>query len=306
MKTIICLLVFVTQAFTAGAQNTVGTKRSFIPPNWTLFKEAEGDLNKNSLVDVALIIENNTPHGDLGKERALLVLLRNGGVADSYMQVCRADHAILSSESGGMLGDPFSRMEIKKNVLRIDFEGGSADKWTTTHRYRYQQGIFVLIGATYTSDYNGKTEIYDYNVNTGKIIVTKKDLANKANSVQNLVHKIRTPALDDFQPDAIWAILMPGNYAKKSICVLQDVGIGDCAHIIFDCGDFGNAGVYLDEASEALWHDLGIEPQDGDIQVNPKYKGKAFEITYAEVTGLRCQEQGEAPYQMIVGFTIKN
>ena len=310
MNTKFCLpLLFIlfVLTLTARGQRTVGTKQSFVPPNWKLFEEADGDLNKDSIDDVALIIENQTPHGDEGKDRVLLILFHTSKNADSYMPASRAEHAILSSESGGLLGDPFSRMEIKKNVLRIDFEGGSADKWATTHRYRFQDGAFHLIGATFKADYYGKTDVYDYNVSTGKIIVTKKDPANKAyNSVTNLVHKIKPPVLDYFSPDAIWAILMPRDYAKVSTCVLQDSGFGDCSHIIFDCGDFGNAEVYLDEASEALWYDLSVEPQDGDIQVNPKYKGKTFEITYAEATGVRCEEQGEAPYQLVVGFRVKN
>ena len=112
--------------------------------------------------------------------------------------------------------------------------------------------------------------------------------------------------MDYFFPDAVWAILIPSDYAKVSTCVLQDYGLGDCSHVIFDCGDFGNAERYLDEASEALWHDLSVETKDGDIQVNPKYKGKSFEIAYAEATGVRCEEQGEAPYQLVVGFSVVN
>jgi hypothetical protein len=307
MKGKFCFLLLFSFALTAYSQNTIGTKKSLIPLNWKLFQEAVGDLNKDSIDDVALIIENSVPNGEGEKERALLILLKNNRTDDTYTQICRADHVILGSESGGLLGDPFWLMEIKKNVLRIDFVGGSADQWTTTHRYRFQGGAFYVIGATYKAESHGITEIYDYNLSSGKIIVTKKDATNKANnSTKNLVHKIKLPPLAYFSPEAVWAILMPSDYAKVSTCVLQDYGLGDCAHVLFDCGDFGNAETYLDEASEALWQDLGVEPEPGDMRVNPKYKGKKFEITYAQTTGIRCEQEGEAPYQLIVGFKMKN
>lgn len=307
MKVKYCVIILCGLAMAAHGQDIIGTKESHIPDNWIPFEEAVGDLNKDSLDDVALIIEHTIPNAEGAKERALLILFKNNKVDDTYMRMTRADDAILGSESGGLLGDPFSLMEIKKNVLRIEFFGGSREKWTTTHRYRYQQGYFAVIGATYKIESGPVTEIYDYNLSNGKIIVTKKDATNKANNVtKNLVHKIVLPELSRFVPDAVWAILMPQDYAKVSTCVLQDYVMGDCAHVIFDCGDFGNADPYLDEASSALWYDLGIEPEPGDLRVNPKYQGETFEITYAEKTGIRCQEEGVATYQLVVGFRIKN
>ena len=308
MKVKYCFAILFTLALAANGQDVIGTKKSHIPDNWILFEEAVGDLNRDSLDDVALIIENTIPNAEGAKERALLILFKNNKVDDTYMRIARGDDAILGSEEGGSLGDPFALMEIKKNVLRIDFSGGSREQWTTTHRYRYQKdGYVAVIGATYKVESGPVTETYDYNLSNGKIIVTKKDAANNANNfTKNLVHKITPPALSGFVPEAVWAILMPHNYAKVSTCVLQDYGMGDCSHVIFDCGDFGNADPYLDEASEALWYDLSIEPEMGDLQVNPKYRGKTFEITYAETTGIRCVEEGEADYQLIVGFKLKD
>lgn len=304
MKTTSCLLAGCILAF-SGYSQTVGTKASFIPADWTLFYEATGDLNKDSLSDVALIIENSIADADGEKQRALIVLFKNNKKDNTYLQVCRADDVVLGSESGGMLGDPFSLMEIKKNILRIDFFGGSSTKWTTTHRYRYQEGYFRVIGATYRIDGSEGTEIFDYNLSNGKIIVTKKGAAGKTVTT-NLVNKISPISMDDFSPDAVWAILMPNDYAKVSTCVLEDVGLGDCAHIIFDCGDFGNAKTYLDDASVTLWYDLMEESEAGEIYVNPKYKGRQFEITYAEDTGIRCEPEGSTTYQLVVGFRLKN
>src|SRR5579871_5390849 len=195
MKNKYCFLLLFSLSLTAYGQNIVGTKQSLIPDGWTIFNETSGDLNKDSLVDVAIIIERTTPDEDGEKPRSLLILFKNNKVDNTYMKICRADNVILGSQSGGVLGDPFSNMEIKKEVLRIDFYGGSREKWGTTHRYWFK-GVFYVIGATYTVESEAITETYDYNVYTGGIIVTKKDATNKANNkTTSRVHKIVLPQL---------------------------------------------------------------------------------------------------------------
>ncbi len=301
------LLLLTFGLMTAHSQDYTATKSEHIPKGWTSFAEATGDLNKDGLQDIAMIIENTVPNEEGGKERSLLILLKYNRDEDFYTLIARNNEVILESESGGVLGDPFTSMEIKNYVLRLDFHGGSREKWSTTHRYRHQDAYVALIGATYTIETEAVTEIYDYNVSTGRIIVTKTDATNKANNVtKNLTHKMRPPDLRYFVPEGVWAIMMPQYYAKTSACVLQDYNMTECAHIIFDCGDFGNADSYLDEAAEALWYDLSLEPEPGDLQVNPKYVGKAFEITYAEKNGVRCEQEGETTYQLVVGFRLKD
>ena len=236
----------------------------------------------------------------------MLVLLKEKNSSDKYTLACRSDQAIMASGMGGTFGDPFTSMEIKKGVLRIDFEGGSRETFSTTHRYRYQQGAFYPIGATYTATDGPVSETFDYNISNGNIIVTKKDASNKANNkITRRQHKINAPDLSLFDPDAIWAILM-GTDVKKSNCVLKSAQSLPCQHLVFDCGDFGNANLYLDEASQNLWYSLHVAAPADDIAANPEYEGKVFEITYVEKRGIRCEEEGEAPYQLVIGFRLKN
>ena len=55
----------------------------------------------------------------------------------------------------------------------------------------------------------------------------------------------------------------------------------------FDCGDFGNAKVFLDETSAKLWSSLAISNENDETIVNPAYKGKTFpNPTY--ITNKRC------------------
>ncbi|HRI80263.1 MAG TPA: hypothetical protein PLR06_12080 [Cyclobacteriaceae bacterium] len=84
-----------------------------------------------------------------------------------------------------------------------------------------------------------------------------------------------------------------------SVCVFQDYSIGDCGHLLFDCGDFGDAMTdELDEAGKKLWMDLSIEDANGE-RGNPKYIGKKFEITMGTKKGPICNEgqggEGDAP-----------
>ncbi|HTH57755.1 MAG TPA: hypothetical protein VL728_17030 [Cyclobacteriaceae bacterium] len=309
MKLIFSLFILVVCAWQVqGQTTTIGNKESLLPPNWTVFKEAKGDLNKDGLDDLAIIVESSVANEDGEKPRALRILLKNNKVDNTYTLEGRSDKVIYGAESGGMLGDPFAGMEIKNNVLEIDFYGGAREKWATTHRYWYRANdrAFYVIGATFSNISDETTETFDYNLFTGNIVVTKED-SNKVNKkVTNLMHKIVLPDLAMFDPEGVWAILMPQYRIKTSSCILQDVRNTDCIHVIFDCGDFGNALPYLDEASDAMWRDLISEDEPGEMKVNPKYKGKTFEITYAENTGASCPPESKAKYQLVTGFKLKN
>ncbi|HQQ96445.1 MAG TPA: hypothetical protein PLX35_04245 [Cyclobacteriaceae bacterium] len=305
MKSLVGIVILTVINSMAWAQYESGKKQSFIPAGWSILAEASGDLNKDSLVDLAVIVEN-PEEGDYGKPRALLILLKAGKTGDNYNLSCRSDQAILASGMGGTLGDPFTSMEIKNGVLRIDFDGGSRETFSTTHRYRYKDGAFYPIGATYTATDGPVSETFDYNISNGNIIVTKKDASNKANNkITRRLQKIIPPDLSRFDPDAIWAILM-GSGVKVSNCVLKSAQSLPCEHLVFDCGDFGNADLYLDEASQNLWYSLHVAAPADDIAPNPEYEGKVFEIRYVEKKGIRCEDEGEAPYQLVIGIKLKN
>jgi nuclear transport factor 2 (NTF2) superfamily protein len=74
-----------------------------------------------------------------------------------------------------MMGDPFQEIEIKNGILLITQAGGSSWKWGHTDKYRFQHNRFELIG--FSGNYGKNCEYWtdvDYNLATGKIVITKE------------------------------------------------------------------------------------------------------------------------------------
>ncbi len=88
----------------------------------------------------------------------------------------------MSDGAGGTMGDPYQGMSIKKNVITIVFWGGARDKWGVTYKFRFQKGDFYLIGATNEGGDEIRDYKYDYNVNTGKLIIVEKDKEHPKNN----------------------------------------------------------------------------------------------------------------------------
>ena len=86
---------------------------------------------------------------------------------------------------------------------------------------------------------------------------------------------------------------------KTTTCVFQDYSLGDCGHMEFDCGDYGEADTeQLSAVDQALWNDLTISDSEGE-HGNPKYIGKSFTIKEGIGIGRICNEgqggNGEVP-----------
>jgi hypothetical protein len=89
-----------------------------------------------------------------------------------------------------------------------------------------------------------------------------------------------------------------------TICAFKDYSVGDCGHIEFDCGDYGDADAsQLNEEDAKLWASLFISDGDGE-RGNPEMIGKHFEITEREVAGDICNEDGSSQGRvpMILAF----
>lgn len=188
---------------------------SFIPKGYHILEKVkgepakvEGDLNKDGINDVAIVIEGTTKVEGEAAPRSLMILL--GNKEKSYLTSVIAEKAILLSNEGGVWGDPFESITIDKGSILLSFYGGSNYRWFNSYRFRFQNNGWFLIGATLGSYYTGTTtkdnaDIEDYNLLTGdyvfkkaddkgKLIVTKgnrgkKNLVNLKNFIANSEEK---------------------------------------------------------------------------------------------------------------------
>lgn len=131
---------------------------------------AQGDLDKDGKDEMVAVFDTKK-QTEFGTERQVQIFKQDGSAWKLWHT---SIGAVLPSEHGGVMGDPFEEITIENGVIVIAHFGGSREKWHYTHRYRLQGGKFQLIGATNSS---GEPcvgfETYDYNLSTGKVEVDK-------------------------------------------------------------------------------------------------------------------------------------
>ncbi|WP_317970591.1 hypothetical protein [Paenibacillus sp. CCS19] len=149
---------------------------SLIPTGWHILEsgqpvEAEGDLNKDGIQDIAIAIEKTT---DVD---ARSILIAFGTEDHAYELSIIADHVVLSELEGGPFGDPFNGLMIDRGSVVVSDYGGGSGRWFHKYRFRYQENDWYLIGATMGSNHSIKkdTEMVfdteDYNLLTGDYII---------------------------------------------------------------------------------------------------------------------------------------
>ncbi len=193
-------LLFLICSFYTFAENFPKKAKSvnaFVPKGWKILKDengnafiAKGDLNKDKLEDVAIIIEkddkkNIKKNDSFGPEelnlnpRVLLILFEEKD--GTYSLVAKNDKGFIQSEGNEetpTLMDTLSNISIKKNVLKITFNYFmSAGSWATStevYIFRFQNNVFELIG--YESNAymrnTGEEEKVSINFSTNKVKMT--------------------------------------------------------------------------------------------------------------------------------------
>lgn len=188
---LILTLFLITIGFFAASQNnspqinTSGkNSNDFLPAGWKLIDSAEGDLNKDSLSDRVLIIENTDQQNFIQNEgigsntlnanpRMLLVLFKDKNTAN-YSLVAQNNSFIPPPNDtvSPCLTDPLAETEgitIKNGVLALHFQYWlSCGSWfTSNHDYlfRYQNKQFELIGFNSMEFHRSSGEMSEYSIN---------------------------------------------------------------------------------------------------------------------------------------------
>lgn len=138
--------------------------KDFTPKYWKLKATAYGNLDDDGAEEAVAVYE--MPRIDDGDtEQVFAIFKKENGNWKLWNQTSAP---IMSTQSGGMMGNPFDGISISKKSIVIKHFGGSRDKWSYTHRFRFQNGDWYLIGASVhygaPCDYDVK---FDYNISTG-------------------------------------------------------------------------------------------------------------------------------------------
>jgi hypothetical protein len=154
------------------------TAAKFVPRGWRLEPEAlkEADLNGDGRPDAAFVISNGGDASDSNVVKHVLILALRGSDGKLHRSVVN-DAAVLDGDEGGVFGDPFQGLSIARGVVVIQHYGGSRDRWSFTHKYRYQNGQWELIGLEVGSTDTLDLEHYDdqdINLSTGLVNAKKK------------------------------------------------------------------------------------------------------------------------------------
>ena len=179
-----------------------------IPTGYTILSEAIGDLDGDG-IDEKAIAFNTEREGEMGTERELRIYVDQNGVW-SLWHTCVGP--ILSSESGGLLGDPFESVEIIAGNLVISHYGGSSDRWSYMHEFHYSDQNWLLVAATlisYRSCEYSETYTYDLMKGTGFHSYQTEECNGNGETIrkemdieENLTidSKEKKPTMDHFQP----------------------------------------------------------------------------------------------------------
>ncbi len=182
---------------------------SFIPRDWEILKQgdesaiAEGDLNKDGIIDKAFVVTEKTKNNssDYAAQRNLIIVF--GNPDGSYELSITAKNAVLLANEGGTFGDPFDGIAIDRGSVLLKFMGGSV-RWSRCFRFRYQDSGWYLIGFTESSyePVGDSMEVLqdDYNLITGDYIGDKLE-NGEIKTVKKNIGKKQLLNLNDFIAD---------------------------------------------------------------------------------------------------------
>jgi hypothetical protein len=175
MKIIVSLLIAcVLFSFTAMAQNNKKINFSYeAPAGYALLDSASGDLNQDGFRDYIVVLKNLGEDSLEETARPLIILL--GNKQNGLDLYARNDSVVYCKNCGGIFGDPYQGITIKKQYFSIDHYGGSSWRWTrnTTFRYDKVKRKFLLHrdgGESYhTSDPDKTTLSLEHKSYYGKL-----------------------------------------------------------------------------------------------------------------------------------------
>ena len=126
MRRFIIVLVLATSPSIIFSQHRAVNEN--IPVGFTILDSASGDLDGDGYRDIVMVLKNISEEKSPEGIRPLLVLL--GRSNNTYELIARNDSVVMCRDCGGIFGDPFAAIVVKKQFFSIEHYGGSNWRWT--------------------------------------------------------------------------------------------------------------------------------------------------------------------------------
>ena len=113
--------------------------QEFIEIDATTIALEKADLNGDGRTDFLVVTERAKIDGEKnpGDERLLLILIRG---ADGKLKIAGRNEKIVYCKScGGVFGDPFAGVEVKRGSFTVNNYGGSNLRWSKSYRFNYSR-----------------------------------------------------------------------------------------------------------------------------------------------------------------------
>ena len=173
------------KAYNQEIKNLPFTLKDFVPENYTALDTTYGDLNLDQYPDVIMVLKKDGEETlsdvvEHPEKRPLLILI--GQANKAFKLAAENENAVYCIDCGGMMGDPFMDVVIKKGFFSIEHYGGSGWRWTRviTFKYSLADNYWYLHKDGYESFHVNNPEKIESKIHTtgsfGKVPFDKFDI----------------------------------------------------------------------------------------------------------------------------------
>jgi hypothetical protein len=145
--------------------------------SYTVLDSKIGDINLDAYPDKVVILKSKSEGIATNLPRPLLLFV--GQPDKSFKLQARNNSVVLTADDGGVHGDPYGAIMIKKGYFSIEHYGGSAWRWTRiiTFKYSNKENAWYLhrdAGLSFHLDNPDKKEdIINHKEDFGKVLFEK-------------------------------------------------------------------------------------------------------------------------------------
>ncbi|RXK62502.1 hypothetical protein ESA94_05740 [Lacibacter luteus] len=184
---ILCSIANAQEFIYPSIKTTAQAIPEFVPSGWMIHDSISGDLNKDAVKDVVLVLQHKdsvkciTSDGDsvVTQPRILLILFKSK-TANQFTLKTQSNSFILQHDKS-IMDDPYQGLSIDRGILKIEFHlfynMGSWYTTNSTYKFRFTGSKFILIGAELSTIHRATLEYENYSFN----LLTKKQSYTKGN-----------------------------------------------------------------------------------------------------------------------------